>query len=743
MKNILLILFILLSVAAKAQDPNLHIYLCFGQSNMEGAGTIESQDRSGVNSRFQVMGTVNCNGSKNYTLGQWTTSSPPLVRCNTGLGPSDYFGRTMVANLPANVKIGVVPVAIGGCDIALFDKVNYGSYVATAPSWMQGTISAYGGNPYARLVEMAKLAQRSGVIKGILLHQGETNNTQASWPGKVKAIYDNLIRDLGLNASQTPLLVGELVTTAQGGACGAHNAIIATVPNVIPNAHVISAAGLPHVGDKLHFTSASYRTLGQRYAQKMISLLSVNISPTVNLTAPAANASFTAPAIINITANAADVDGTVSSVAFYNGSTLLGTDATAPYSYSWTNVAVGTYSITARATDNSGATTTSTAVSVTVTGSTPNTPPTVSLTAPAANASFTAPSTISITANASDANGTVSSVAFYNGTTLLGTDATAPYSYSWTNVAVGTYSITARATDNAGATTTSTAVSVIVTVTTPNTPPTVSLTAPAANASFTAPATISITANASDANGTVSSVAFYNGTTLLGTDATAPYSYSWTNVAVGTYSITARATDNAGATTTSTAVSVTVTGPTSTDPIVGPGCGSNNATLSLSLNSANRANVTSYNWWYTGSAASTTAVSGAPYSVTIQTGANFSTGQVCVGTNLSVSPWYVQYCKTITKCAGARLGVDEFGVETLTSTVIQPNPSLDNFYLTAAGDISKIIVLNETGKEVCRYGSIEKGTTITIGNELAGGIYMVTIQYLDGTNEIKRIVKSK
>ncbi|PJJ60568.1 glycosyl hydrolase family 18 protein [Hymenobacter chitinivorans] len=193
-------------------------------------------------------------------------------------------------------------------------------------------------------------------------------------------------------------------------------------------------------------------------------------------------------------------------------------------------------------------------------GTVANTPPTVSLTSPASNATFAAPASITITANAADANGTVSKVEFYQGTTKLGEDLTAPYSFSWSSVAAGTYSLTARATDNAGAATTSAAVTITVTgSTTPNTPPTVSLTGPTSGSSYTAPATINLTANAADANGTVSKVEFYNGATLLGTDTSSPYSFSWSSVAAGTYSLTARATDNAGATTTSAAVSVTVT----------------------------------------------------------------------------------------------------------------------------------------------------------------------------------------
>lgn len=305
-----------------------------------------------------------------------------------------------------------------------------------------------------------------------------------------------------------------------------------------------------------------------------------NPAPTVSITSPANNATFTAPASITINATAADANGTVSNVQFYYGTTLIGSDATAPYSITWPSVAVGTYSITARATDNQGAVTTSTAISVTVN----NAPPTVSITSPANNATFaTAPASITINATAADANGTVSNVQFYYGTTLIGSDATAPYTITWPNVAAGTYSITARATDNHGAVTTSTAISVTV----GNTPPTVSITSPANNATFaTAPASITINATAADANGTVSNVQFYYGTTLIGSDATSPYSITWPNVAAGTYSITARATDNLGAVTTSTAISVTVGNTPPTVSITSP---ANNTTfttapVSISIN---------------------------------------------------------------------------------------------------------------------------------------------------------------
>ncbi|WP_202915870.1 DUF4082 domain-containing protein [Pontibacter pamirensis] len=210
------------------------------------------------------------------------------------------------------------------------------------------------------------------------------------------------------------------------------------------------------------FPTSNYLTANYWVDVVFNSSTTTNQSPSVAITSPANNATYTAPATIDIAANASDGDGTVSKVEFYNGTTKLGEDLTSPYSYSWTGVAAGTYSLTARATDNGNAVTTSAAVTVTVSGAA-NQSPSVAITSPANNATYTAPATIDIAANASDGDGTVSKVEFYNGTTRLGEDLTSPYSYSWTGVAAGTYSLTARATDNGNAVTTSAAVSVTVT----------------------------------------------------------------------------------------------------------------------------------------------------------------------------------------------------------------------------------------------------------------------------------------
>ncbi|WP_460978846.1 sialate O-acetylesterase [Spirosoma knui] len=272
LSNLLLIWIFLSSLNASGQDKNFYIFLCFGQSNMEGNAKIEPQDTVNVNPRFQVMEAVDC-PALNRTKGNWYTAKPPLCRCRTGLTPADYFGRELVANLPEKVRIGVINVAVGGCKIELFDKDHYESYTANVPGWMKNFIGEYGGNPYGRLVEMAKLAQKDGVIKGILLHQGESNTGDTLWTKKVKVVYDNLMHDLNLKPKKVPLLAGETVNADQEGKCASMNQIIATLPRTIKNAHVISSAGCTDSADNLHFNAAGYRELGKRYAAQMLSLL--------------------------------------------------------------------------------------------------------------------------------------------------------------------------------------------------------------------------------------------------------------------------------------------------------------------------------------------------------------------------------------------------------------------------------------------------------------------------------------
>jgi hypothetical protein len=266
-----------LNASGFSQDTNFFVFLCFGQSNMEGFPGIEEQDRAPVDDRFQVLAAVDF-PKLGRTNGNWYPAVPPLCRSSTGLCPADYFGRTLVANLPQKIRVGVVNVSVAGCKIELFDEDHYRTYASVAPQWMTNIIHAYGGNPYARLVEMGKLAQKAGVLKGILLHQGESNTNDKEWPNKVKKIYDNLIKDLNLKAEEVPLLAGEVVNADQKGACASMNTIIDELPSTIPNSHVISSKGCASRPDHLHFTPAGYRELGKRYAEEMLPLLGYKIT---------------------------------------------------------------------------------------------------------------------------------------------------------------------------------------------------------------------------------------------------------------------------------------------------------------------------------------------------------------------------------------------------------------------------------------------------------------------------------
>lgn len=185
-----------------------------------------------------------------------------------------------------------------------------------------------------------------------------------------------------------------------------------------------------------------------------------NLPPTVSLTAPANGATYAVGATVTLTAAASDPENHLSKVEFYRGSTLLGTDTSAPYSFVWTGAAAGTYALDAVAYDTAGAQATSSSVTITV-GSA-NQPPTVTLTAPANGSAFTAPAAITLSATASDPEGRLAKVDFYNGSTLLATDTTAPFSFSWTGVGPGTYQLKAVATDANGGSASSATATVIV-----------------------------------------------------------------------------------------------------------------------------------------------------------------------------------------------------------------------------------------------------------------------------------------
>ena len=277
--------------------------------------------------------------------------------------------------------------------------------------------------------------------------------------------------------------------------------------------------------------------------------LAPNLPPTVSITSPTTGASFITGSTVAIAATAADADGTVSSVKFFVDGVSIGVDNSSPYTANYTGV-VGSHTLTARAYDNTGDSTTSAAVTINVAN---NQPPTVSVSAPTTGV---VGDVIAISATAADADGTVASVQFFVDGVSLSTSNSSPYQASWTAV-LGLHHITAKATDNLGAQTTSAVADITIAA---NIPPAVSLTSPTSSSVFTAPAVVSLAATASDADGTVTQVEFFVNGVSVGIDNSAPYTGSWTSV-IGNAVFTAKATDNRGAVTTSAPITLSIADP--------------------------------------------------------------------------------------------------------------------------------------------------------------------------------------
>lgn len=274
-RKISAMLFALLTLTGWAQsdvaDPNFHVYLCFGQSNMQGKGKIESKDLVDVPERFKMMATVDF-ASMDRKAGEWYTAVPPICRPETGLSPLDYFGREMVANLPDSISVGVISVAVDGCSIKMFDEDVCKTYIKGQPSYMTSAAAAYGNNPYRHLVDLAKKAQQQGVIKGILIHQGETDTGDDTWGQYVHRIYTRMLDELGLKETEVPLIAGQALRSEYGGVCSGQINLVNKLKNAVPNSMVATSEGCKG-GDQYHFDSEGYRTIGRRYAQRMLKYL--------------------------------------------------------------------------------------------------------------------------------------------------------------------------------------------------------------------------------------------------------------------------------------------------------------------------------------------------------------------------------------------------------------------------------------------------------------------------------------
>lgn len=287
-------LFLSAAKLSAAVDPNFYIFLCFGQSNMEGAARPEAQDLVSPGPRFLLMPAVD-DAQRGRTMGEWCEAVPPLCRPNNGLTPADYFGRTMIATLPDSIRVGVIHVAIGGIRIEGYMPDSIKNYAKHAPGWMVGMLKAYNDNPYERLVTLARKAQQDGVIKGILMHQGESNTGDPLWASKVKTVYDRLLGDLGLVPEEVPLLAGEVVQADGKGQCIRMNQQINDLPKTIHTSHVVSSAGCTNAPDNLHFDAAGYRELGTRYGEKMLHLLGYKTYKKIEVPADAVVAETTIP----------------------------------------------------------------------------------------------------------------------------------------------------------------------------------------------------------------------------------------------------------------------------------------------------------------------------------------------------------------------------------------------------------------------------------------------------------------
>jgi hypothetical protein len=260
-------------------DPNFHIYLCFGQSNMEGVNNstnhfIPEEYRSWTDGRFKVLAAVDMpklNPPREKE--NWYTAAPPLVRQDRGLCPADNFGRTLVEKIDEpDIKIGVIIVAISGAALDAFDKANY---IDNLTSGMADSWNLYGNKPYARLVELAKMAQGDGVIKGILMHQIESGGGTPSWADNVRRIYEDLLTDLDIAPKSIPLLAGKPAIQTHGNMWRINEL---NIKNPGYPFHIIESEGcaalqLPGQSDGSHFSPAGMMELGKRYGEKIYGLL--------------------------------------------------------------------------------------------------------------------------------------------------------------------------------------------------------------------------------------------------------------------------------------------------------------------------------------------------------------------------------------------------------------------------------------------------------------------------------------
>jgi hypothetical protein len=263
--------------ADAAPDPNFHCYLLFGQSNMAGGGATSDNKALDCDTtpRIKVLAFCDCSGSSpdcnrplNRTHDTWYTSFPPIHICSEGISPGDFFAKTMLDSIRPDITVGLIPCALSGQSIDVFKKGGSGFNI---PTWAHPTIG--GGSPYSWMLDRCKIAQQTGVIKGFLFHQGESDNGSPTWIARVTAIFDNLKKDLGLD-DKLPVVVGELRqdNVSPLPCCAGHNKLVDSLAKAYPNCAVASSKDLTGNGkDTWHFTAAGMREMGKRYAKALLS----------------------------------------------------------------------------------------------------------------------------------------------------------------------------------------------------------------------------------------------------------------------------------------------------------------------------------------------------------------------------------------------------------------------------------------------------------------------------------------
>jgi len=402
----------------------------------------------------------------NTKLGETLTSPFNFEWANPASGTytitakaTDNLGHVTISD-PINIVINVAPVKLEAAGDAF---VRDGSYANT--NFPIGKLDLKSGTTASGLNRRPfiqfDLSSLTNKFDDAYLRVTATSSlaevSTTNW--EFYEVTDNSWTETGITWNNQPAISTNLLATVQGKMSGYIDIpITSTILNRL-NADKklsirVSSTGF---GDNTNAAIVSRESLVIDQRPTLIFNKNLNKLPTVSITSPVANATVNAAPGITITTVAADVDGSITKVEFFQGETKIGEALTAPYNFNWSNAAAGSYTITAKVTDDSQAVTTSAAVNITV-----NASPAIAIISPLTNANYSAHSNVTISANATDADGTISKVEFFQGETKLGEALSAPYGFDWNEVATGSYVLSAKATDNNGAVSTSAVVNVNV-----------------------------------------------------------------------------------------------------------------------------------------------------------------------------------------------------------------------------------------------------------------------------------------